>query len=56
VDIIVLNAHASAEEESDDSKDSFLEELEVFNHFNYHMKILLGDFNLCHTGALYAVR
>jgi len=33
--------------ESDDSKDSFYEELEqVFYHFpKYHMKILLGDFN-----------
>jgi len=32
---------------SDDSKDSFYEELEqVFDHFpRYHMKILLGDFN-----------
>ena len=32
---------------SDDSKDSFYEELEqVFDHFPlYHMKILLGDFN-----------
>jgi exonuclease III len=35
------------EKKSDDSKDSFYEELEqVFNHFpKYHMKILLGDFN-----------
>jgi hypothetical protein len=45
--IIVLNVHASTEEESDDSKDSFYEELEeVFDHFpKYNMKILLGDFN-----------
>jgi endonuclease/exonuclease/phosphatase family metal-dependent hydrolase len=45
--IIVLNAHAPTEEKSDDSKDSFYEELEqVFDHFpKYHMKILLGDFN-----------
>ena len=39
--------HAPNEEKSDDSKDSFYEELEqVFNHFpKYHMKILFGDFN-----------
>ena len=45
--IIVLNVHATSEEKSDDSKDSFYEELEqVFGHFpKYHMKILLGDFN-----------
>jgi exonuclease III len=45
--IIVLNAHAPTEEKSDDSKDSFYEELEqVFDHFpKYHMQILLGDFN-----------
>jgi hypothetical protein len=45
--IIVLNAHAPTGEISDDSKDSFYEELEqVFNHFSkYHIKILLGDFN-----------
>ena len=45
--IIVLNVHAPSEEKSDDSKDSFYEELEqVFCHFpKYHMKILLGDFN-----------
>jgi endonuclease/exonuclease/phosphatase family metal-dependent hydrolase len=45
--IIVLNAHAPTEQESDYSKDSFYEELEeVFHHFpKYHMKILLGDFN-----------
>jgi len=32
---------------SDDSKDSFYEELEqVFDHFpTYHMKIMSGDFN-----------
>ena len=40
--IIVLNVYAPSEETSDDSKDSFHEELEqVFDH----MKILLGDFN-----------
>jgi hypothetical protein len=39
--------HAPSEDKSDDSKDSFYEELEqVFDHFPwYHMKILLGDFN-----------
>jgi len=45
--IIVVNVHAPSEEKSDESKDSFYEELEqVFDHFpKYHMKILLGDFN-----------
>jgi hypothetical protein len=45
--IIFLNVHAPTEEKSDDSKDSFYEELEqVFGHVpEYHMKILLGDFN-----------
>jgi exonuclease III len=45
--ITVLNMHAPTEEKSDDSKDSFYEELvQVFYHFpKYHMKILLGDFN-----------
>jgi hypothetical protein len=40
--------HAPSEDKSDDSKDSFYEELEqVFDNFRrYHMKILLGDFNL----------
>jgi hypothetical protein len=40
---IVLNVHALTEEKSDNSKDSFYEELEqVFDHFSkYHMKILL---------------
>ena len=44
--IIVLNVHASTEENSGDSKDNFYEELEqVFYHFpKYHMTILL-DFN-----------
>jgi hypothetical protein len=37
--------HVPSEEKSDESKDSFYEELEqVFDH-QYHMKILLGDFN-----------
>jgi len=46
-DIIFLNVHAPSEEKSDDSKDSFYEELEqVFDHFSKrHMKIVLGDFN-----------
>jgi exonuclease III len=39
--------HAPTEDKSDDTKDSFYEELEgVFNQFpKNHMKILLGDFN-----------
>ena len=39
--------HAPSEDKSDDSKDSFYEELEqIFDHFpRYYMKILLGDFN-----------
>ena len=39
--------HAPSEDKSDDSKDSFYDELEqVFDHFpRYHMKILLGDLN-----------
>ena len=43
--IIVVNVHAPSEEKSDESNDSFYEELEqVFEHFpKYHMKILLGD-------------
>jgi len=42
---LVLNAHATTEEKSDDSNHSFYEELEqIFDHFpKYHMKILLGD-------------
>src|SRR5215469_18913870 len=45
--IIVLNVHAPSEEKSDESKDSFYEELEQsFDHFpKYHAKILSGDFN-----------
>jgi exonuclease III len=45
--IIVLNVHAPTEDNTDDVKDSFYEELErVFHKFpKYHMKILLGDFN-----------
>jgi hypothetical protein len=42
-----VNVHAPTEEKSDDSKDSFYEELEqIFYPFpKYHVKILLGDFN-----------
>jgi hypothetical protein len=38
-----LNVHAPSEEKSDDSKDSFYEELgHVFDNFStYHMEILL---------------
>ena len=45
--IIALNMRAPSEEKSDDSKDSFYEELEqFFNHLpKYHIKILLGNFN-----------
>jgi hypothetical protein len=45
--IIVLYVHAPSEDKSDDSKDSFYEEMEqVYEHFPmYHIKILLGDFN-----------
>ena len=45
--IVVLNVHAPTKEKSDDSKDSFYEELEqVFDHFpKYYMEILIGDFN-----------
>jgi hypothetical protein len=45
--IIVLNMHAPSGDKSDDSKDSFYEEMEqVFDNFpRYHMKILLGDLN-----------
>ena len=44
--IIALNVHAPSEEKSDDSKNSFYEELEqVFDHFpKYQIKIMLGDF------------
>ena len=39
--------NAPVEEKSDESKDSFYEELQqVFKHLHkYHMNILLGDFN-----------
>ena len=45
--IIVVNVHAPSKEKSEESEDSFYEELEpVFDHFpKNHMKILLGNFN-----------
>ena len=44
---LVLNVRAPSEEKSDDSKDSFYEELEqVLDHFpKYRINILLGEFN-----------
>ena len=44
---IAVNVRASSEEKSDESKDSFYEELEwAFDQLpKYHMKMLLGDFN-----------
>ena len=44
--IIVVNVHATSEEKSDKSKDSFYQELEqLFDRFpKYHMKTLLGEF------------
>jgi exonuclease III len=41
------NAHASTEDRSYVTKDSFYEELEyVFHQFpKHHVKVLLGDFN-----------
>jgi hypothetical protein len=46
-DIIVLNVHAPTEDETEDMKARFYEELEhIFDTFpKYHMIILLGDFN-----------
>jgi hypothetical protein len=45
--IDVLNVHAPKEDKTDDVKDSFYEELEreIGKFLNYHMTILLGDFN-----------
>jgi len=45
--VILLSVHAPIKEKSDDSKDSFYEELEqVFDHLpKYRIRILLGDFN-----------
>jgi hypothetical protein len=44
--IIVLNVHTQSEEQSNDSKCDFYEELEhVFDHFpRYHIKIVLKVF------------
>jgi hypothetical protein len=45
--IIVLNVNALKQDETDDVKDSFYQELEyVFDKFpKYHMKALLRDFD-----------
>ena len=44
--IIFLNAHAPTKKKSDDSMDSFYEDLEqIFDHFLNHTKNLLADFN-----------
>jgi len=45
--IIVVNVYAPSEEKSDESKDSFYEELEqvLDNLPKCHMEMLLGDFN-----------
>jgi hypothetical protein len=47
--IIALNVHAPIADKTDDVKGRFYEELErVFDKFlkyEYHMKILFGDFN-----------
>jgi exonuclease III len=46
--VIVLNVHSPTEDKDDNIKDSFYKELEqVFDQFpRYHMKVLLGDFNV----------
>jgi hypothetical protein len=53
-----LNVHAPSEEKSDDSKDSFYEELEqVLSHFpKYHTKILLGDLMQNWVGDIFSKR
>jgi hypothetical protein len=45
--IIVSNVHATSKKKSDESKDTFYEELEhIYDHFpQCHSKIFLGDFN-----------
>jgi hypothetical protein len=45
--IIVINIHTTSEDNGDDIKDSFYEEIErSFDQLPmYHMKILLGDIN-----------
>jgi hypothetical protein len=47
-DNIVLNVHAPTEDKIDDSEATFYEEQKhVFDKFpKYHIKILLGDFNM----------
>jgi len=43
---MVLKVHAPTKNKSNDTKDTFFEEVDVFNQFlKYHMIILLGDFN-----------
>jgi hypothetical protein len=44
----VLDVHATTEDKTDDTKESFYEELgSVFNQLlKYHEKTLLGDFNI----------
>ena len=45
-DIVVLKAQETTEDKTDDSKNSFYDELgQVLDHFKYHIKIMLGDFN-----------
>jgi hypothetical protein len=46
--IIILNVHASTEDQTESMKDSCFEELEhVFNKFpKGHTKIMVGDFNV----------
>jgi exonuclease III len=45
--IIVLNVHASTEDETEEARDSFYDKFEhVFDKFpKYDIKILLGDLN-----------
>jgi hypothetical protein len=52
------DVHVPTEEKSDDSKDSFYEELEqVFDYFpKYNMKILLGDSNAKLGGKIFSGR
>jgi hypothetical protein len=47
-DIIALNAHAPTEDQCDDKKNSFYEDLEcLFEQFpKFYMQILLGDFTV----------
>jgi hypothetical protein len=45
---LIFRSHKCTEDKDNDKKDSFYEELEqVFDQFpRYHMKILIGDFNV----------